>query len=70
VKTGAELWRTRLPTSVQGFPVSFTAGGEQYIAVTTGLNSGSPRQVPPWSLRMFISGQRKCAVRFALPDTR
>ena len=24
VKTGAELWRTRLPTSVQGFPVSFT----------------------------------------------
>src|SRR5579872_1545029 len=46
VKTGAELWRTRLPTSVQGFPVSFTAGGKQYIAVTTGLNGGSPRQVP------------------------
>ena len=46
VKTGAELWRTRLPTSVQGFPVSFTVGGKQYIAVTTGLNGGSPRQVP------------------------
>ncbi len=46
VKTGAELWRTRLPTSVQGFPVAFTAGGKQYIAVTTGLNGGSPRQVP------------------------
>jgi alcohol dehydrogenase (cytochrome c) len=46
VKTGAELWRTRLPTSVQGFPVSFSAGGKQYIAVTTGLGGGSPRQVP------------------------
>ncbi len=46
VKTGTELWRTRLPTSVQGFPVAFTAGGKQYIAVTTGLNGGSPRQVP------------------------
>jgi alcohol dehydrogenase (cytochrome c) len=46
VKTGAELWRTRLPTSVQGFPVSFSVGGRQYIAVSTGLGGGSPRQVP------------------------
>ena len=33
-------------TSVQGFPVSFSVGGKQYIAVTTGLGGGSPRQVP------------------------
>jgi alcohol dehydrogenase (cytochrome c) len=46
VKTGAELWRTRLPTSVQGFPVSFSVNGRQYIAVATGLGGGSPRQVP------------------------
>ncbi len=46
VKTGAVLWQTRLATSVQGFPVSFRAGGRQYIAVTTGLGGGSPRQVP------------------------
>ena len=45
-KTGAILWETRLGTSVQGFPVSFTAGGKQYVAVTTGLGGGSPRQVP------------------------
>jgi alcohol dehydrogenase (cytochrome c) len=31
---------------VQGFPVSFTANGKQYVAVTTGLGGGSPRQVP------------------------
>jgi alcohol dehydrogenase (cytochrome c) len=46
VKNGAVLWETRLATSVQGFPVSFSIGGKQYIAVTTGLGGGSPRDVP------------------------
>jgi alcohol dehydrogenase (cytochrome c) len=46
VETGQILWETRLGTSVQGFPVSFSAGGKQYIAVTTGLGGGSPRMVP------------------------
>jgi alcohol dehydrogenase (cytochrome c) len=46
VQNGQILWETRLGTSVQGFPVSFTAGGKQYIAVTTGLGGGSPRMVP------------------------
>jgi alcohol dehydrogenase (cytochrome c) len=46
VKTGETLWQTKLGTSVQGFPVTFTAGGKQYIAVTTGLGGGSPRDVP------------------------
>ena len=46
VKTGKVLWQTRLGTSVQGFPVTFTANGRQYVAVTTGLGGGSPRQVP------------------------
>ncbi|MCC6364514.1 MAG: PQQ-binding-like beta-propeller repeat protein [Bryobacterales bacterium] len=46
VKTGALLWQTRLGTSVQGHPVSFSIDGKQYIAVTTGLGGGSPRDVP------------------------
>jgi alcohol dehydrogenase (cytochrome c) len=46
VHDGTVLWESRLGTSVQGFPVSFSAGGKQYIAVTTGLGGGSPRQVP------------------------
>ncbi len=46
VRTGAILWKTRLATSVQGFPVSFSIDGKQYIAVTTGNGGGSPRQVP------------------------
>jgi alcohol dehydrogenase (cytochrome c) len=46
VKTGETLWQTRLGTSVQGFPVSFSIDGKQYVAVTTGLGGGSPRNVP------------------------
>jgi alcohol dehydrogenase (cytochrome c) len=46
VKTGQILWQTRLGTSVQGYPISFSANGKQYIAVTAGLGGGSPRQVP------------------------
>jgi alcohol dehydrogenase (cytochrome c) len=46
VETGEVLWETRLTTSVQGFPITFAAGGRQYVAVTTGLGGGSPRVVP------------------------
>ena len=43
--SGDVLWERRLGTSVQGFPVSYTAGGVQYVAVSTGLGGGSPRTV-------------------------
>ncbi len=46
VNTGKTLWQVRLGTSVQGFPVAFSIGGKQYVAVTTGLGGGSPRNVP------------------------
>jgi alcohol dehydrogenase (cytochrome c) len=46
VRTGKVLWEARLGTSVQGFPISFAVDGHQYIAVTTGLGGGSPRNVP------------------------
>jgi len=46
VRTGAIVWETRLATAVQGFPVSFSVDGKQYVAVTTGNGGGSPRVVP------------------------
>ncbi len=45
-RTGATLWKTRLGTTVQGYPVSFSVDGKQYIAVTTGLGGGSPELKP------------------------
>ncbi|MGA2878300.1 MAG: PQQ-binding-like beta-propeller repeat protein [Bryobacteraceae bacterium] len=46
VKSGKVLWETRLGTSAQGFPLTFSIGGRQYIAVSSGLGGGSPRMVP------------------------
>lgn len=50
VTTGEELWRTRLATSVQGFPVSFAIDGEQYIAIPSGRDGGSP-----WRIGNFLA---------------
>jgi len=71
VTTGNTLWEARLGTSVQGFPVSFAAGGKQYVAVTTGLGGGSPRQVPRTispEIRHPESGHALYV--FELPDRR
>jgi len=46
VKNGKVLWETRLGTSAQGFPLTFSIAGRQYIAVSSGLGGGSPRMVP------------------------
>ena len=69
VNTGKMLWQTRLGTSVQGFPVTFSIGGKQYVAVTTGLGGGSPRNVPRTILpdvHYPLSGNALYV--FALPD--
>ena len=69
VRTGRILWRTRLATSVQGFPLSFEAGGKQYVAVTTGLGGGSPRLVPDLIAPEIDPPPRGQALYvFALPD--
>ena len=49
---GDILWRTRLPTSLTGFPITYAAGGKQYVAVLTGVGGGSwgtslPAQLTP-----------------------
>jgi alcohol dehydrogenase (cytochrome c) len=46
VNTGKILWDTRLAAAVQGFPLTFSVDGKQYVAVTTANGGGSPRQVP------------------------
>ena len=50
INTGEELWRTRLATSAQGFPISYEIEGEQYIAVTAGRQGGSP-----WRIGSFLA---------------
>jgi alcohol dehydrogenase (cytochrome c) len=69
VRTGRTLWQTRLGTSVQGFPASFSVAGKQYIAVTTGLGGGSPRVVPRTIAPEITHPESGNALYvFALPD--
>jgi alcohol dehydrogenase (cytochrome c) len=71
VATGEVLWRTQLGTSVQGFPITFSVDGRQYVAVPTGLVGGSPRVVPSLiapEIRHPATGNALYV--FALPERR
>jgi alcohol dehydrogenase (cytochrome c) len=35
-KTGKVLWETNLGSPVSGFPITYSVGGKQYVAVTAG----------------------------------
>ncbi|HEV3331923.1 MAG TPA: PQQ-binding-like beta-propeller repeat protein [Bryobacteraceae bacterium] len=69
--TGRILWEIRLGAAVQGFPLTFTVGGKQYLAVTTSNGGGSPRQVPGLVASDVHSPTTGNALYvFALPDRR
>ena len=71
VKTGAVLWGTRLGTSVQGFPISFSIRDKQYIAVTTGNGGGSPRLVPQTiAPEIHSPGNGNALYVFELPERK
>jgi alcohol dehydrogenase (cytochrome c) len=40
VETGAELWRTRLTTMANGYPITYAVDGTQYVAFGAGNNGG------------------------------
>jgi alcohol dehydrogenase (cytochrome c) len=69
--TGRILWETRLPAAVQGFPLTFTAGGKQYVAVTTSNGGGSPRNVPGVvAPDLHYPATGNALYVFALPDRK
>ena len=69
VATGESLWETRLPTSVQGFPITYAVDGTQYVAIPAGTGSGSWSTIP---LTLTPEKRRPTAGNglfvFALPD--
>jgi len=67
--TGRTLWTVRLPTVVQGNPVSYEVDGKQYIAITTGLGGGSPFAKPSSMLgELHHPDHGQALYVFALPD--
>ena len=70
--TGAILFQTRLPTSVQGFPISYAVGGRQYLAVPVGTGGGQwvttiPAELTP---EKKIAPGGNAIFVFALPEAR
>ena len=68
VRTGEVLWETRLGTAVQGFPITYTAGGKQYIAVPTGL--GVFRSIAAQTPEVYQAPSGNALYVFELPDRR
>jgi alcohol dehydrogenase (cytochrome c) len=69
--TGKIVWETRLPAAVQGFPITFTSGGKQYVAVTTANGGGSPRNVPRTvNADLHYPETGNALFVFALPDRK
>jgi alcohol dehydrogenase (cytochrome c) len=71
-QTGALLWQTRTPTSAQGFPITYSVRGRQYLAVPSGSGGGSWTSLIPFELTPEIArptGGNSILV-FALPEAR
>ena len=71
-RTGETLWEARLGTTVQGYPVSFSVDGQQFIAVTTGTEGGSPEKKPSLMLRGEVNrpSNGQAVYVFALPKKK
>jgi PQQ-dependent dehydrogenase (methanol/ethanol family) len=67
-ETGRVLWRIRTNNVVNGFPVSYSVNGRQYIAVVVGSGSTTPRALN--SVTPEIANPEAGSVLwvFALPD--
>ena len=69
-ESGEVLWQTRLATSNQGFPISYSVDGKQYIAMPTGFGGGSwSLSVPPQLTPEIHQPRSGSSINvFALPD--
>jgi len=68
--TGRILFQTRLPTSVQGFPITYAVNGRQYLAVPAGTGGGQwvttiPAELTP---EKKIAQSANAIFVFALPE--
>ena len=73
VGNGKTLWKVRLGTTVQGYPITFSVDGRQYIAVTSGLGGGSPQAKPTTLLSggaVHRPNNGQALYVFALPDDK
>ena len=66
-KTGKTLWETRLPAQPNAYPITYTANGRQYVAITTG--GGGPVDVnfQSYTPELVVPTAGTALMVFALP---
>jgi len=64
--TGEVLWETELGSPISGYPVTYAAGGKQYVAVTTSMSgvAGNTNRFHP---EVMPEGRESKVFVFALP---
>ena len=68
--TGQVLWQLRTNNGINGFPVSYMAGGKQYVAVAVGNGSSEMRSLATLTPEIAIPDGGSMLWVFALPDSK
>ena len=66
--SGKVLWELPLNSQPGGFPMTYMAGGKQYVAIPTGLSLIGNRVVRSLTPELPVPGRGSTLLVFALPD--
>jgi alcohol dehydrogenase (cytochrome c) len=67
-KTGDVLWQQRVNTTPAGFPITYEAGGKQYVAFPVGAGAWPPRAFNVLAPEITFPDGGSTLWVFALPD--
>ncbi|MBM42202.1 MAG: alcohol dehydrogenase [Acidobacteria bacterium] len=68
VETGEVLWKTRLAASAHGYPITYEAGGRQFIAVPAALGGGFRSLTATLNPEVYQPEGGNALFVFALPE--
>jgi alcohol dehydrogenase (cytochrome c) len=66
--TGEKLWEVRLSNLPNGFPITYTVDGKQYVAVPVGRGSGPSNAFAVLTPEIINPAGGSMLYVFALPD--
>jgi outer membrane protein assembly factor BamB len=66
--SGNTLWELPLNSQPGGFPMTYMAGGKQYVAIPTGLSLIGNRVVRQLTPEIPVPSRGSTLMVFALPD--
>ena len=69
VTTGKALWELPLNGQPGGFPMTYMAGGKQYLAIPVGLSLIGNRVIRSLTPEMPVPSRGSALLVFSLPDS-